>query len=68
MQLREIERLEKKIAQLEDEQRALHVAMEDPAFWTGPEDRRAATQARLPLVAQDLESAYARWTELQEGA
>ena len=31
---REVERLEKKIAGLEEEQRTLHAAMEDPAFWT----------------------------------
>ncbi|MFO0934277.1 MAG: ATP-binding cassette domain-containing protein [Planctomycetota bacterium] len=61
---RELERVEKKIATLEDEQRRLHAAMEDPAFWSGPADRIETTQARLAALAPELEAAYARWTEL----
>jgi ATP-binding cassette subfamily F protein uup len=61
---REVERVEKKIAALEEEQRSLHSAMEDPAFWTGPPDRAAATQARLAEVAREIEAAYARWAAL----
>ncbi|MEI2745744.1 MAG: ATP-binding cassette domain-containing protein [Ottowia sp.] len=61
---RELERVEKKIATLEDEQRRLHAAMEDPAFWSGPADKVAATQARLAALVPELEAAYARWTEL----
>ena len=62
---REVERVEKKIAALEDEQRTLHAAMEDPGFWTGPADRAAATQARLAEVEREIEAAYERWTSLQ---
>jgi ATP-binding cassette subfamily F protein uup len=62
---REIERLEKKIAQLEDEQRALHARMEAPEFWTGPAAEIDQAQARLALLPAELETAYARWSELQ---
>jgi ATP-binding cassette subfamily F protein uup len=61
---RAAERLERSIAALEDERRALHAAMEDPAFWTGPKDRVDETQARVAKIDADLEAAYARWTEL----
>jgi hypothetical protein len=61
---REVERLERKIATLEREQRDLHAAMEDAAFWTGPPDRIAATQARLAEVAREVEAAWERWAAL----
>jgi ATP-binding cassette subfamily F protein uup len=61
---REVDRLEKKIAALEEEQRSLNAAMEDPAFWTGPPERPAATQARLAEVAREIEAAYARWAAI----
>jgi ATP-binding cassette subfamily F protein uup len=62
---REVERLERKIAALEDEQRALHVTMEEASFWTGPAERVAATQARLAEVEREVAAAYERWTSLQ---
>jgi ABC transport system ATP-binding/permease protein len=62
---REAERLEKKIATLEEEQRTLHATMADPAFWTGAADRIDATKARLAEVDALLAAAYERWTSLQ---
>ncbi|MBI2923468.1 MAG: ATP-binding cassette domain-containing protein [Planctomycetes bacterium] len=62
---REIERLEKKIDALEAEKKTLHAAMEDPAFWTGPKDRRDAVQARVAEVDREVAAAFERWGELQ---
>jgi ATP-binding cassette subfamily F protein uup len=61
---REVERVEKKIATLEKEQRDLHAAMEDASFWTGPPDRISATQSRLAEVAREIETAWARWADI----
>jgi ATP-binding cassette subfamily F protein uup len=61
---REAERLEERIAALEDENRALHAAMEDPAFWTSDAARVEAAKTRLAALASELEAAYARWTSL----
>jgi ABC transport system ATP-binding/permease protein len=62
---RELERVEKKIAALEDERRVLHAAMEDPAFWTGPADRVESTQSRLATLEREIDAAYATWASLQ---
>jgi ATP-binding cassette subfamily F protein uup len=59
---RELERLEKRIAALEEEQRALHAAMEDPAFWTGERERIESTRSRLAEVEREVAEAYDRWT------
>ncbi len=61
---REVERLEKRIAELEEERRVLHAAMEDPAFWTGAAERVAATKDRLAAVDVELGAAYGRWADL----
>jgi len=61
---KEFERVERKIATLEDEQRRLHATMEDPAFWSGPSDRIETTKTRVAALTAELETAYARWTEL----
>jgi ATP-binding cassette subfamily F protein uup len=62
---RELEKLEKKIATLEEEQRLLHEEMADPDFWTGPADRMDATKTRLAAVEGEIEAAYGKWTALQ---
>ena len=62
---KDLEKVEKKIATLEEEQRALHAKMEDPAFWTGYVDRIEETKARLAAVEKEIEVAYERWTALQ---
>jgi ATP-binding cassette subfamily F protein uup len=65
---REVERLEKQIAALEEEQRALHTAMEEPSFWTGAAERIEAARARLAAMGPELDAAYVRWTALHENA
>jgi len=62
---RELERLERRIAQLESEQRTLHAQMEAPDFWSGPQETIDGAQARLAALAPELEQVYERWTELQ---
>ncbi|KAF0241389.1 MAG: ATP-binding cassette subfamily F [Planctomycetota bacterium] len=62
---REVERLEKKIDALEEEKRALHAAMEDPGFWTGPKEPRDAAQARVAEVEGEIAAAFERWSLLQ---
>ena len=62
---RELDKVEKKIATLEEEQRLLHEAMADPEFWTGAPDRMDATKTRLAAVEGEIESAYEKWTALQ---
>jgi ATP-binding cassette subfamily F protein uup len=62
---REIEKLEKKIVTLEEEQARLHVVMGAPDFWTGPADRIDDTKARLVKLEADIAAAYARWEALQ---
>ena len=64
---REVEKLERSIAALEEEQRALHATMADPSFWTGPSDRAQATQARVAEVERELRDAYERWTNASGG-
>ena len=62
---KELEKVEKKIATLEEEQRTLHAKMEVPDFWTGPADRIDETKARLAEVEKEIEVLYAKWTSLQ---
>ncbi len=62
---REIEKIEKKIATVEEEQRALHEAMGEPSFWTGAPDRIEATKTRLAAVEGEIEALYEKWTALQ---
>ena len=64
---KELERLERSIAALEEEQRALHAEMADPAFWTGPAERARSVQARVAEVERELRAAYDRWTEASGG-
>jgi ATP-binding cassette subfamily F protein uup len=61
---REIERLEAKIASLEEEQKTLHRTMEAPEFWTGAKDGIESTRARLTAVETELMGVYERWTAL----
>ena len=56
--------LDDRIAALEEEQRALHAQMENPAFWNGPQQAIATAQARLAVVPDELAAAYARWSAL----
>ena len=61
---KELEAIHPLIESLEAEQRQLHDAMADPDFYRQVADI-AATAARLDELKQQLETAYARWEELE---
>ncbi|HHH28604.1 MAG TPA: ABC transporter ATP-binding protein, partial [Polyangiaceae bacterium] len=63
---RELEALPAIIEALEQEQASLHEKMADPAFYQGQGAEVAAATARLEALEAELETAYARWTELEE--
>ena len=63
---RELEALPATIETLESEQKSLHDKMADPAFYQGAGSEVAAATARLEQLEGELETAYARWTELEE--
>ena len=65
---RELEALPEKIEQLEAEQSELHTAMADPAFFKQDGAAIAETTARLEALATELETALARWEELESRA
>ena len=62
---RELQTLPQRIEQMETEQAALHQRMADPAFYqqAGPEIARVTGE--LEALHQQLQSAYARWEELE---
>ncbi len=62
---RELQTLPQRIEQMETEQAALHQRMADPAFYqqAGPEIARVTGE--LEALHQQLQSAYARWDELE---
>jgi len=65
---RELEGLPARIQELEDEQRRLHEAMADPAYFRQDRARIAETTARLETVGTELASAYERWELLESAA
>ena len=65
---RELEALPEKIEQLETEQSELHTTMADPAFFKQDGAAIAETTARLEALATELETALARWEELESRA
>jgi ATP-binding cassette subfamily F protein uup len=65
---RELETLPEKIEQLEAEQSELHTAMADPAFFKQDGAAIAETTSRLEVVVAEIETALARWEELESRA
>ena len=65
-QKHELEQLPARIEQLEQELEALHQKLADPAFFksAGDEVRRASERAEK--IPPELETAYARWQELEQ--
>ena len=61
---RELEELPGRIEALEVEQDSLHARMADPLFYKEAGDEVSKTQARLDEIEAELETAYARWSEL----
>jgi ATP-binding cassette subfamily F protein uup len=53
-----------RIEALEDEQRRLHEAIADPAFYRRPAEEIQASLARVTTLEEELTEAYTRWTEL----
>jgi ATP-binding cassette subfamily F protein uup len=65
---RELEALPDRIHKLEAEQKELHDAMADPAFFRQDGSAIATATARLESVGTELAAAYARWEELELAA
>ena len=62
---RELEVLPAQIEALESEQRSLHSKLSDPDFYKQAGDEVAAVRERLEALEGELETAYARWEELE---
>ena len=63
---RELERLPGRIAALEAEQARLRTESESPEFYKESGDHIRAVLARLDVLGRELDSAMARWMELEE--
>jgi ABC transport system ATP-binding/permease protein len=64
---RELEALPARIDALEAEERALHDAMADPAFYRQDGAEIARKKARLDALELELAECYRRWEELEAG-
>jgi ATP-binding cassette subfamily F protein uup len=64
-ELRELEELPKSIHRLETEQAALTTAIADPALFRRDPGAAADAAQRLKIVAQELETTFARWEALE---
>jgi ATP-binding cassette subfamily F protein uup len=62
---RELDALPAKIEELENRQSELEVAASDPAFYRQTHEQTAPILKELGDLAAELESAYARWDELE---
>jgi len=65
---RELDSLPERILALEAEQQGLQTALADPELFRQTPERAAESLRRLEVLAQELESAYARWQSLEGGA
>ncbi|MAX55991.1 MAG: ABC transporter ATP-binding protein [Alcanivoracaceae bacterium] len=63
---RELEQLPGQIEQLEQDLDAVQTRMSDPAFYKGDPANISAAQQQQTELQQALESAYARWDELDQ--
>ena len=62
----ELEKLEEEIPALEEEKESFFNALADPTFYQTHGDRVAKTRGRIAAIEERLETAYARWQELEE--
>jgi ATP-binding cassette subfamily F protein uup len=62
---RELEKLPESIESLETEIESLTQVMADPDFYQGPKETIAEVQKKMTQLNSDLQSAYARWEELE---
>jgi ATP-binding cassette subfamily F protein uup len=65
---RELEALHARIESLEREQQQLEQSMSHSGFYQQDKAAIAKTVARVGDLRAELESAYARWEELESGA
>ncbi len=65
---RELDALPGRIEALEAEQHQLHVSMADPSFYKRPPEEIAHARQRYEAMIPELETAYARWEELEAKA
>jgi ATP-binding cassette subfamily F protein uup len=63
---RELEALPEKIDALEGEQRALNERIASPEFYKESSDAIRTALARVDLLADEIATAYARWTDLDQ--
>ena len=61
----ELEKLPEEIERLENEISAIHQAMGEPEFYQQPKDKISALQSKLKDTESKLETAFARWEELE---
>ena len=62
---RELEQLPGLIERLEEELAALAARIQDPGFYRQPADAVTAANTRLAAAQAELDTAYARWSELE---
>jgi ATP-binding cassette subfamily F protein uup len=65
MEKRELESLPGRIEALETRQQELFQVMSDPAFYRQDAERITAVKQELENLEQELESAFARWENLE---
>ncbi|MCC7300996.1 MAG: ABC transporter ATP-binding protein, partial [Verrucomicrobia bacterium] len=61
-----LKNLPKKIEQLEAELATLNLKLNDPDFYRRPADEIKTVTERAAAVSLELETAFARWAELDE--
>ena len=64
---RELEQLPARIETLESAIEALHTRMADPAFYQSAAEEIMAAKTRLESAENELQQAYRRWEELEQG-
>ncbi|MCL4124523.1 UNVERIFIED_CONTAM: hypothetical protein GTU68_002968 [Idotea baltica] len=65
---KELEKLPETIESLESQIESLTQQMSEPAFYQGPKDTIATTQAEMQRLDTQLKDSYARWEELEARA
>ena len=64
-QRRQLDSLPQSIGELEQQQRELHAAMADPAFFKQQGSEIAKAKSRLVAIERELSELYTRWEELE---
>ena len=64
--VRELEALEARMAELEEERESLELTLADPSFYSGGASDLRETATRFEKVKAELEETFQRWAELEE--